>query len=719
MALALVLVPVPGATAAEGPEDSAGLKARAAYFAAQLRKFPVYVTDQTPRVMPRSAWPAFLEQAQRTGVPTYVLVLPFPATYDSDELVTAVREELGRKGLYVVLNAQGGGYSDASAEAYGVGGLPVEESLDSADAWLPSDATALDYFTAFVDGLRNDGDASGSGAAPSSYYTTADDRTSQSVTTGVLTGLLPALVLAVGVPIALRRGSRRRLLVPAVIAAVCAVAVPLSAQAMMPERSSTGDPDPTGRDMELRAERFAAGLRKGAVHGDAGLRRGAVYQDAELPPVLTSAELRSLQRHLAGLGMPVYLTVVPLDFADESEGEAELFADRVHRALGKDGLYVTAGVDTYDNVYLDVSNYGMKLDEFELHEYSDWVTYGPEDIDVDPQLHRRVVKLTQHLAKVPAGPPGKPYVSYEHLEDPVAEDALPPLLTDEDGPLGISGPFLAGLAGGGGVPAAIAGTVWVVRRVRGETRPEPAKSAKPSKSAKPARPVRRSSGREQSGAWAERHPGSPDSRPSLDWLRSTAGRELAALRRKFAATRPRGDAYALAQDCLEAAGLLLDADGDQHLNRDVTAVDLASGLALIRAGRAALDSASVPAQGGAQGDGPGGAGFAPDTRLCTLNPLHGPASMTARLSATPGARARLHPVCGECGAALSKVASGQRSGAVDRLRLGLPAAHDPADRPGRTPYVSLPGPLGEAGASGNVEVRGLVLGIREAVGSRS
>ncbi|MDI3408810.1 hypothetical protein [Streptomyces cavernicola] len=690
----------PVSSAPQAAADPAGLDARAAYFAGQLRKSPIYVTDQTPRVMPRSAWPAFLEQARRTGVPTYVLVLPYAATADGEELLTAVREKLGRKGMYILLDAEGGGsWTDVTVESHGVRELPIQASLDSADEWLPSDATALDYFTAFVDGLLNEGDASGSGKSPSAFYTTPDARATQSTTTGVFTGLVPVLVLLIGVPLALRRGTRRRLLVPITLAGVLAVAVPLGAQNALSEVSSTGDPDPTGRDMQLRAERFAAGLR-----------HRSVYLDAEIPPALTPRQLRSVERHFAALDVPVHVTVAPLSRADESEGRPERFAERLHDTLGKDGLYVTASIGEFDDISLDIVNYGAKLDELELYELDEWVAYGPEDLDADPQLHARLLKLAQHIRATPAGPPGRPYADDEPLTDPVAEDALPPLLTDPAGPLGLSGLFLAGLAGGAGVPAAIAGAVWLVRRVRrGDGRSERTRSGRTGSG-------RTGSGRAGSGSRGStstagggalgRDVSAEDARPDVAWLHSTAQRELGSLREKSAAARRRsgGDSetetLAAARDCLEAAGLVLDRDHDRRVDEDAAAVDLASGLALIRAGRAALDAAH------------GNGRFAPDTKLCTLNPLHGPSPMSARLSPTPGARARLYPVCADCGSTLGKVASAHRGGAVDRLRLSLPG------RAGRTPYTALPGPLGEAGASGSVEVTGLVRGIRERHGAQ-
>ncbi|MDQ8705342.1 hypothetical protein RCO28_23010 [Streptomyces sp. LHD-70] len=673
LALALVLVPAGGAAAAQpasksprGAADRSGLEARAAYFADQLRASPIYITDSAPRLMPRSAWPAFQEQAQRTGVPTYVLVLPFSAAEDGDELLPAVREKLGRKGLYVLLDADGGGsWLDVSVESYGVRGLPVQESLDSADSSLPSDATALDFFTAFVDGLLNDGD--GGGGSPSSLYTSPEGRATQSTTTGVLTGLAPVVVLLIGVPLARRRGSRRRLIVPAALAAVLAVGVPLGAQGLMPETSSTGDPDPTGRDMELRAERFAAGLRQHSV-----------YQDAELPPPLTPTQLRSVERRLGSLDVPVYVAVLPMDRVDESEGDAERFAERLQRALGKDGVYVTASVGTFGDIYLDVVNYGARLDEFELSELDSSVTIGPEDVDADPQLHTRLLRLAQHIEQTPTGPPGEPYAFAEPPTDPVAEDALPPLLTDPTGPIGLSGLFLAGVAGGAGVPAAVAGVVWLVRRARrGDGRPEPSQPG----------------ARNRSRATPSLDVTTDDSRPSTDGLRTTTDRELGSLRADLAESGALdgSEAQARAQDCLDAATLLL--------GRGAGAVELATGLALIRAGRAALDAARADARS------------VPDTTLCTLNPLHGPASMTARLSPTPGARARLHPVCGACGSTLGKVASAQRGAAVDRLRLTLPGNGR------RTAYSALPGPLGEAGANGDVEVTGLIGAVREGVGA--
>ncbi len=89
------LVPAParaaGAPAANRPP------AQAAYLADRLRENPVHVSDQLPREVPRSMAPDFARLAERTGVPTYVLVLPHQGGSDED-LLGAVHDRLGRDG---------------------------------------------------------------------------------------------------------------------------------------------------------------------------------------------------------------------------------------------------------------------------------------------------------------------------------------------------------------------------------------------------------------------------------------------------------------------------------------------------------------------------------------------------------------------------------------------------------------------------------------------
>ncbi|MGG7571964.1 hypothetical protein [Streptomyces sirii] len=109
-----------------------------AYLAEQLRKSPVYISDQIPRAVPRSSAPEFAREARRLGVPTYVIVLPSSA-YGSkaDALLAGVHDRLGRKGLYVAMTDSG---LDA-VQTYGVS-LPGAQDADTATLYeLPYDAT--------------------------------------------------------------------------------------------------------------------------------------------------------------------------------------------------------------------------------------------------------------------------------------------------------------------------------------------------------------------------------------------------------------------------------------------------------------------------------------------------------------------------------------------------------------------------------------------------
>ena len=97
---ALLMVVCGAGTAAAAGADAGPQSAR---LAAALRTDPVYVSDQLPREVPRSSEPAFAALAKRTGVPTYVLVLPDQSAAQ-DALLGTVHDRLGRDGLYVLVD---------------------------------------------------------------------------------------------------------------------------------------------------------------------------------------------------------------------------------------------------------------------------------------------------------------------------------------------------------------------------------------------------------------------------------------------------------------------------------------------------------------------------------------------------------------------------------------------------------------------------------------
>ncbi|WP_406443197.1 hypothetical protein OHB14_30020 [Streptomyces sp. NBC_01613] len=173
--------------------------AQAAYLAARLRADPVYVTDQLPREIPHSTAPAFARLAKRTGVPTYVLVLPGPSGTGKG-LLGAVHDRLGRDGLYVLIDASG--VSDATA--YGVH-APAADAATVALYELPYDAGPLRSFERFVDVVAQGSEKAAQRAAsarerygdedPAALYLGPSDRDNQSFLTGVLLTAVPALIL--------------------------------------------------------------------------------------------------------------------------------------------------------------------------------------------------------------------------------------------------------------------------------------------------------------------------------------------------------------------------------------------------------------------------------------------------------------------------------------------------------------------------------------------
>ncbi|MBQ0984692.1 hypothetical protein KBZ10_09215 [Streptomyces sp. F63] len=651
LVLCAVLTPLTGwaaPAAAAQPHD-----AQARYFAEQLRRSPVHISDQVPRTVPRSARPAFAAQAERTGVPTYVLVLPFSVAIDGKDLLSAVHDRLGRKGLYVLLEADGGGgWGDIEVMTYAVR-VPADRAAGTAKDWLPDDATALDLFTRFVDGLRNGGDASGGGWKPGSLYTSPGAREVQSAVTGALTVVIPFLVLLLGVRSCPRhRGSRGWLWLPLLAAAALALIVPLGARAVFGDTRSTGDPAPTARDMRLRIERVATGLRESPV-----------YVDAESVPALSPAQRRSLAERLHALDVPVRVVVLPLHYGDESYGRAEAFAERLHETLGQDGVYVVAHLGTFDRITVRLANHGAKLADTELHDLDAWVRFGPEAPDEGPALHRRLMALADHIADTPQGPPGRPDAA-RGLPDPVADDTVPPLL---------SGPFRsvvrAGAAGAGALCAAWGAVLGVRRARRG--------------------------GRARAHARAD-----APTAPHTAWLRRTARRELALLHEDFVRLGGTGGdrVHGHVWDCLDAATLLLDQRGDQRVDADARDCDLATALVLIRAGQAVVRSAEQPRV------------LQRTARVCTLNPLHGPAGESRRLTPSAGARDRRQPVCTACAAALPGRAPDGRRDTEREVRLRLPGPD------GTVAYTELPGPLGTAGSAGEIVVRDLIRDVKEQLG---
>ncbi|MFK4544725.1 hypothetical protein RKD29_004321 [Streptomyces tendae] len=325
------------ARAADAPAASRS-PAQAAYLADRLRENPVHVTDQLPREVPRSMAPDFARLAERTGVPTYVLVLPGQSTSGEDDLLGAVHDRLGRDGLFVLLDESG----VRQAAAYGVR-APAEAARTTAAFELPYDAGPLRSFGRFVDVVAQGTEKAEAradaarekfqaGAEPEEMYIGPSDRQNQSFVTGIaLTGVpLTILLTSLCVRRARRRFPRaatprpkdggrptatrpkwRRLLVPG-LALATAAAIALTAPLVFDQTKRGPTPLPTSGDMTARVERVAAGLA-----------RDPVYVDPESPQVLDTTQLSRLHDRIERFGRsegggPVYVTVVPHLPEDES-----------------------------------------------------------------------------------------------------------------------------------------------------------------------------------------------------------------------------------------------------------------------------------------------------------------------------------------------------------------------------------------------------------------
>ncbi|MFW6691673.1 hypothetical protein [Streptomyces sp. MAR4 CNX-425] len=208
-----------GQAAADG--DTPDGETQAAYLAEQLRDDPVYISDQVPREVPRSAAAEFARTAERTGVPTYVLVLPNDPLY-GEQLLAAVHDRVGEDGLYVLIDA---GLPTIRATSYGVD-VPVRDAVAVTTFELPFDAWPIETFRLFVEALNDEDVAERAEAAREKYggsdgqeptatpeplhhapretpedddEVSITDRKNQSFLTGISLAGLPLLILLIGV----------------------------------------------------------------------------------------------------------------------------------------------------------------------------------------------------------------------------------------------------------------------------------------------------------------------------------------------------------------------------------------------------------------------------------------------------------------------------------------------------------------------------------------
>jgi hypothetical protein len=675
-----------GAPAAGAAE---GMPSRAAYLAEHLRENPVYVTDQVPRSIPRSTAPRYAKIAHRTGVPTYVVLLP---DYLAEErgMLAAVHDRLGRKGLYVLLDESG----VQAAQGYGVH-LPVGAAWTATVYGVPYDAGTAASFDYFVDVLTS-GHAARTAAQqrrahahddPGRRWTSETDRRNQAVLTGFLmSGVALSVLLAGRYVLARRRGrdveaalarlprgakptqkvradarhaalqgQRRVRRAVRASAAVSVVALGVAAQLTFSATRSGPVIDPTHADMTARPDRVAHGLA-----------HDPLYVDPESPPVLTGRQADALRKRVEGMKLPVRVVVMPKPYESPSAGDTTLFAQRIHARTGVDAVYVM--VDPTDGD-IEIKDEGSPLDadRFALPQS---VAHGKDVLNAADDVSARLDTLLTDLAKAPTGGRGGFPQVYEKPENPHQPNALPSLWAVGDfwGGLLLLGPIAAFL-------------VWLlvvsVTRIacgpmRGREAPETARTA-----------ARRAG-----------HGSVDDSappRPSTRWLRRAARTELDGLTSQFAARESelKEGVRTRVWECLDAATLYADLDGDRRLDADADAERLACVLVLLRLGAAALHT---------------GSGHAAD-RYCGVNPLHGPAPHTRKPALPGAARPTPLPVCGSCRNLSAKPHAAAR---LDEAVLHLPAT----GKGTAVRYDQGAGPLAAAGG----ETDRLVNDVREILG---
>ncbi|WP_039933431.1 hypothetical protein [Streptomyces viridochromogenes] len=612
---------------------------QAAYLADRLRENPVYVTDQLPRELPVSTAPDFARLAKRTGVPTYVLVLPSLSSIDGRQLLGAVHDRLGRDGLYVLVDEG----EVAEATAYGVR-APADAASTVSLYELPYDAGPLLSFERFVDVIALGGEKATARAEearakhgndePAEMYIGPSDRNNQSLLTGTLLTFVPLLIMLSAGYVRRRRrhsGAGRRLprwVVPGT-AVLTAAAIALTAPAVFDQTRSSAARIPSPADLSARVERVAAGLKQDPV-----------YADPESPRVLDDRQRDRLHDRIRDFrrsdgGGPVYVSLVPQTPESESAGDADLFAAAVHAKVDVDGVYVVA--DPADGT-IDVYNHGLRLDSNHLFlDLPDSVAYGDSKADEadDHLMGERLDALMTFLDETPrtdrpeseSAPAPAPRAAEEH--------ALPPLFATDFWPGLFVGAFLALLLSG-----VAAGLAWIVGAL-----------------------LRRRSAAPDSPASAPASTSAPAS-VSASTLRRTAHTELTSLVREFNDQDEHGRAW----DCLDAALLLVDGDPGRTRERGADPATLVAVIVLARAGRAALAGE-------------------PTEQCCGVNPLHGPAvgRRHVRVSRQGNSR-RMLPVCDPC----RDTAVAEPGGMPDRL-LKLPGSESGGSRPPY--YEATDGPL--------------------------
>ncbi|MFI0224172.1 hypothetical protein [Streptomyces lydicus] len=718
--------------AARGVPDS---PTQTAYLAEQLRKDPVYISDQLPREVPRSTAPDFAREARRLGVSTYVIVLPSSSFGAEPSAVLAgVHDRLGRKGLYVAIGDTG---IDA-VQTYGVS-LPGAEDASRATLYeLAYDATPREVFRHFVEVVTSghahqraeqaraasEDDPDG----PASVHTDRTDRENQSFVTGIAVTGIPLTALLITV-YALQRGRVRRAAATATggadrPSAAGGVRVPAThgrAKAVGGRTTAAG-----GRataHVGKRAdggEKAAAGKKAGTGSGTGsgkkrtGGRKGAggpgPYPRERLLPLLAAAAV--LGGLIAFAATQVFDDTTSGDGSRPTAADMRARIDRVTVGLRRDPLYT----DPESPPALDAAERAHLRRRLRALDVPVVIAAVPSSTDDESGGNRDLLakalhtRLRRDLLIVLADPGsgsidlvnyGTPVdemylinrprdLSYPQSTDPPLGHRLDQLLTYvSKSPKAKAGhmPYeppaaddpveekaLPGLFTGDFEPGLVIGT-FLAGLLFGLV-------------AAACGIVRRITRRRRTATGAPGDARSPaPTEPSTAWLRRNARQELDAL---TAALEPVAalpeDSRRRAWECLDAAALLIDGDSDGRIDADATPAALACAIVLARAGRTAIGE-------------PDAARF-----VCHRNPLHGVAHKRVQVPPEGGGRARTRaqslPVCEACRLTLGPVLRLRPSGSARR------GAH--------APYATLPGPLAALGDG--TEIDQLTRDVREYFG---
>ncbi|MDT0380567.1 hypothetical protein RM572_17580 [Streptomyces sp. DSM 42041] len=438
-----------------GDRRQGGYAAQAAYLAEQLRKNPVYVSDQVPRAVPRSAAPRYARIAERTGVPTYVAVLPGrSAGTEGHALLDAVHARTGERGLYVLLDEE---RVDA-AKAYGVD-VPARDALATVLYETPEDAGSEHFFDRFVTVLTS-GDAARLKQRAENAHGPGKPRPEEQYLdrTVRLDRIALAAVAVIGVPLAVflcagltlnRRTERRARAAAAAqgsggrkkarkgsgplpkswdpatkrlharIGYACVgLGTALLAGTVFLLSGGSWKPDtmPTRADLDARAQRVAQGLAQAPV-----------YSDPESPSTLSEADRSRLEKRIAGLDVPMYVVEIPNLSHAASNGDLPVFAEELRFTTGRTGVYAFADPVGGD---IAVTNCGTPIDDTLLWDVPLDVEepFGParnaSDLDVPDRLDR----LVRYVGDIPEDD----YASDCYALDAapaVEDDALPSPLT--------------------------------------------------------------------------------------------------------------------------------------------------------------------------------------------------------------------------------------------------------------------------------------------------